>query len=167
MRPLSFTKNLGGFKSAYDAIKRGFIPGVNVATFRKRCGLSSGLSLLVTEFLLGTEIRNDEEIILGDTLITQTLSQPYTKLTARLYFFALNLNLSGERLREEHRNPAEMQNTLIRSQIYDDGSFKTSRLDKERSIEPTIESFGGFTSHRALRNWVTNDQYMEEHSGFA
>src|ERR1700734_318000 len=115
MRPLSFTKNLGGFKSAYDAIKRGFAPGVTVTTFRKRCGLSSGLSLLVTEFLLGTEIRDGEEIILGDTLITQTLSQPYTKLTARLYFFALNLNLPGERLREEHRNPAEMQNTLIRS----------------------------------------------------
>jgi hypothetical protein len=166
MRPLSFTKNLGGFKSAYVAIKRGFTPGVTVTTFRKRCGLSSGLSLLVTEFLLGTEIQDGEEVILSDTLVTQTLCQPYTKLTARLYFFALNLNLPGERLREEHRNPAEMQNTLIRNQIHNDGGFRTSRLDKELSIEPTLESFGGFASSAALRKWVNNYHFMVEQCGF-
>lgn len=60
-----------------------------------------------------------------------------------------------------------MQNTLIRSQIYDDGSFKTSRLNKEQSIEPKIESFGGFTSHGALRKWVNNYHFMVEQCGFA
>jgi hypothetical protein len=167
MRPLSFTRNLGGFKKAYEAIKRGFTPGVTVATFRNRSGLSRDLSLLVTEFLLGTKIQNGEEIVLSDTLVTQTLSQPYTKLTARLYFFALNLNMPGERLRDEHRNPAEMQNTLIRGHIYEGSGFRTSRFDKDQSIEPTIKSFGGFTSHQALRKWVNNYSFMEKQCGFA
>jgi hypothetical protein len=167
MRPLSFTRNLGGFKKAYDAIRRGFTPGVTIVTFRKRSGLGPDLSLLVTEFLLGTRIQNGEEIVLSDTLVTQTLSQPYTKLTARLYFFALNLNMPGERLKDEHQNPAEMQNTLIREHIYVGGGFRTSRFDKDQSIEPTIEGFGGFTSHQALRKWVNNYYYMAEHCGFA
>jgi hypothetical protein len=84
MRPLSFTKNLGGFKKAYDAIRAGYSAGVTAKEFRTRCGLGNDLSLLVTEFLLGTQIREHEEYVLGDTLIAHTLSQPYSTLVARL-----------------------------------------------------------------------------------
>ncbi|HXR40179.1 MAG TPA: HNH endonuclease [Terracidiphilus sp.] len=167
MRPLSFTKNLGGFRKAYDAIRKGYARGITVAEFRARCGLSSGLSLLVTEFFLGTQIRNGDEIILNDTLISQTLSQPYTRLTARLYFFALNLNMPGERLRDEHRTPAEMQNALMRDHLYVGNGLRASRFDKDASIEPTVRSFGGFTSTEALRKWVNNFHYMAEQCGFA
>src|SRR5882762_87312 len=136
MRPLSFTRNLGGFRKAYNAIRRGYVAGVTVKQFRQRCGLGTDLSLLVTEFFLGTQIHGHEEYILADTLIAQTLTQPYNRLIARLYFFALNLNMPGERLKEEHLNPAEMQNTLVREHLFIDDGFRVQRFDKDRSIEP-------------------------------
>ena len=83
MRPLSFTRNLGGFRKAYEAIRAGYAPGVTVKEFRTRCGLGADLSLLVTEFFLGTQIREREEYVLGDTLTAYTLSQPYSALVAR------------------------------------------------------------------------------------
>jgi hypothetical protein len=132
MRPMSFTKNLGGFNQAYDAIRTGYSPGVSVTQFRNRCGLSSGLSLLITEFFLGTQIHDGEEFILADSLIAQTLSQPFSRSIARLYFFALNLNMPGERLREEHKNPAEMQNTLMRDHLFVDDGFRVASFDKDR-----------------------------------
>ena len=73
MRPLSFTKNLGGFQKAYDAIRKGYKPGQTVRQFRTSCGLGDGQSLLVTQFLLGTQIIGDEEAIFPDSLIAQTL----------------------------------------------------------------------------------------------
>jgi hypothetical protein len=84
MRPLSFTRNLGGFRNAHGAIRAGYVAGVTVNQFRKRCGLSSNLSLLVIEFFLGAQIHNGEEYILAGTLIAQTVTQPYSRLTARL-----------------------------------------------------------------------------------
>jgi hypothetical protein len=102
MRPLSFTRNLGGFEKAYKSIRKGYNAGVTVKQFRDRCGLGPDVSLVVTEFFLGTQVHDGEEFILADALIAQTLSQPYSKLTARLYFFALNLNMPGERLEDKH-----------------------------------------------------------------
>ena len=166
MRPLSFTRNLGGFRNAYGAIRAGYVAGVTVNQFRKRCGLGSNLSLLVTEFFLGTQIHNGEEYILADTLIAQTVTQPYSRLTARLYFFALNLNMPGERLKDEHLNPAEMQNTLARDHLFVDDGFRVKQFDKGRYIEPVVIGFGGFTSSDARRKWVNNYSYMAEQCGF-
>jgi hypothetical protein len=147
MRPLSFTRNLGGFRKAYAAIRAGYAAGVTVKQFRQRCGLGPDLSLLVTEFFLGTQIHDGEEYILADTLVSQTVTQPYSRLMARLYFFALNLNMPGERLNVDHLNPAEMQNTLVREHLFIDGGFHAQGFDKDGSIEPVVTSFGGFTSH--------------------
>jgi len=166
MRPLSFTRNLGGFRNAYKAIRAGYLPGTTVKQFRERCGLSRDISLLVTEFLLATQVRKDEEYILSDTLISQTLSQPYSRLLARLYFFAINLNMPGERLTAEHRSPAVMQNTLVRDHLFVEDGFVGERFDKDRSIEPTVRRFGGFTSHDALRKWVNNYSYMARQCEF-
>jgi hypothetical protein len=101
MRPLSFTRNLGGFEKAYKAIRKGYTAGVTVKDFRDRCGLTPDVSLVVTEFFLATQVHDNEEFILADSLIAQTLNQPFSRLTARLYFFALNLNMPGERLKDE------------------------------------------------------------------
>ena len=165
MRPLSFTKNLGGFKKAYDAIRAGYSAGVTTKEFRTRCGLGNDLSLLVTEFLLGTQIREHEEYVLGDTLIAHTLSQPYSTLVARLYFFALNLNMPGERLRDEQANPAQMQNTLVREHLYVDDGFRATRFDKD-SIQSIVGSYGGFKADGALRKWVNNYSYMKNQCEF-
>ena len=109
MRPLSFTRNLGGFEKAYGAIRAGFVPGVTVKQFQERCGLGPNVSHLVTEFLLGAYVQDREEYVLADSLIAQTLSQPFSRLIARLYFFAINLNMPGDRLKDHQLNPAEMQ----------------------------------------------------------
>jgi len=91
MRPLSFTRNLGGLEKVFKAIRAGFLPGVSVAQFRERCGLSRDLSLLVTEFFLCTQVRDGVEYIVADTLVTATLNRSIFEDTlARLYFFALN-----------------------------------------------------------------------------
>jgi hypothetical protein len=58
MRPLSFTRNLGGFEKAYGAIRAGFVPGVTVKQFQERCGLGPNVSHLVTEFLLGAYVQD-------------------------------------------------------------------------------------------------------------
>jgi len=71
MRPLSFTRNIGGLRNVYQAIRKGYVPGISVNDFRRKCGLSRDLSLLVTEFFLCTKVRDDEEHIIGDTLITE------------------------------------------------------------------------------------------------
>jgi hypothetical protein len=166
MRPLSFTRNLGGFRNVYKAIRAGYAPGVTIKQFQDRCGLSHDVSFAITEFFLCTQIYGREEYIVADTLIEQTLSQPYNRLLARLYFFALNLNMPGERLKEVHRNPAEMQNTLVRDHLFIDDGFRAERFDKDSSIEPTVRGFGGFTSRDALRKWVNNYSYMAEQCDF-
>ncbi len=166
MRPLSFTRNLGGFEKAYNAIRAGYAPGVTVKQFQDRCGLSHDVSFVVTEFFLATQIHDGEEYILADTLISQTLSRPFNRLIARLYFFALNLNMPGERLKELHRNPAIMQNTLVRDHLFIDDGFRYKRFDKDGSIEPAVNRFGGFNSPDALRKWVNNYSYMAQQCDF-
>jgi len=166
VRPLSFTRNLGGFEKAYNAIRRGYAQDTTVKQFRERCGLSSDVSLLVTEFILATKIRDGQEIIVVDELITETLTRPFGPLIARLYFFAVNLNMPGDRLKEEHLNPAEMQNTLVREYLFRGNGFRVSQFDKDRIIEPAVKTFGGFTSEDALRKWVNNYSYMAEQCSF-
>ncbi len=166
MRPLSFTRNLGGFEKAYKAIRKGYTSDISVKLFRERCGLGPSVSFLVTEFILATRIRDDEEIILADELITQTLTQPFGPMIARLYFFAINLNMPGDRLKIDHLNPAEMQNALIRDFLFVNDGLRVSQFDKDRVIEPAVRSFGGFTSQDALRKWVNNYGYMAEQCAF-
>ncbi len=166
MRPLRFTRNLGGFRNVYKAIRTGYAPGVSIKQFQDRSGLSHDVSFVVTEFFLCTQVYGGEEHALHDTLIAQTLSQPYSRLIARLYFFALNLNMPGERIKADHRNPAVMQNTLVRVHLFSGDGFRTERFDKDGSIEPTVKEFGGFTSRNALRKWVNNYSYMAEQCEF-
>jgi hypothetical protein len=166
MRPFSFTRNLGGLQKVYDAIRAGYVAGVTVKQFRKRCGLNSDLSLLVTEFFLATQVHGNEEYILADTLIAQTLTQPYSRLLARLYFFALNLNMPGERINPDHRSPAEMQNTYVRDHLFVDDGFRALGFDKDRSIEPVVKHFGDFKTHETLRKWVNNYGFIAEQCDF-
>lgn len=133
MRPFSFTRNLGGLEKAYKAIRKGYAPDITVKLFRERSGLGPDLSLLVTEFILATKIREGDEIILADELITQTLRQPFNRLLARLYFFAINLNMPGDRLRGDHMSPAEMQNTLIRRFLSKKTDFRSHSLTRTAS----------------------------------
>lgn len=164
MRPLSFTKNLGGFRKAYHAIRRGYFPGVTVDQFRARCGLPDGGSLLVTEFFLFTQVRSDREFVVGDTLITQTFTRPTFDLTlARLYFFALNLAMPGERLSPEQREAGKLQKHVITQHVYVGDAWVPDRFDKDSSLEPFVRGADGFQS---VRKWVNNYWFMKEQCGF-
>ena len=165
MRPLSFTRNLGGFEKAYGAIRAGFVPGVTVKQFQERCGLGPNVSHLVTEFLLGAYIRDGEEFVLADSLIAQTLSQPFSRLLSRLYFFAINLNMPGDRLKDHQLNPAEMQNTLMREYLFDRNGLRANRFDKGR-IETIVKGFNAFTKSESQRKWVNNYSYMADQCAF-
>ena len=158
MRPLSFTKNIGGLDKVFHAIRRGFAPGVSVDKFRLRCGLNSSLSLLVVEFFLSTQSRSGKEFITADTLIEQTLARPKFDLTlARLYFFALNLAMPGERLRPEQRNAGQLQRHVIKEHIYINGSWRITRIEKDASLEPFVRNASNFQS---VRKWVNNYWFM-------
>lgn len=164
MRPLSFTKNLGGFSKAYDAIRRGYSPGVTVKQFRERCGLNANGSLLVAEFFLFTQVRSGQELVVNDTLITQTFIRPTFDLTlARLYFFALNLAMPGERLSAEQCEAGQLQKHVITQHVYFGDAWVHDRFDKDSSLEPFVHSAGVFPS---LRKWVTNYWFMKEQCKF-
>jgi hypothetical protein len=165
MRPLSFTRNLGGFDKAYSAIKAGYTPGVSVKQFQLRCGLGPNVSHLVTEFLLGAQVHDGEEHVLADSLIAQTLSQPYGRLISRLYFFAINLSMPGDRLKEHQLNPAEMQNTLMREYLFARDGLRATRFDKDR-IEAVVKGFDAFKSDDSQRKWVNNYSHMADQCEF-
>ncbi len=74
--------------------------------------------------------------------------------------------MPGERLKDEHENPGEMQNTLIREHLFADGGLRTAGFDKDRSLEPTVGRFGGFTFPDALRKWVNNYWFMAQQCHF-
>ena len=159
IRPLSFTRNIGGLDKVYDAIRKGYSAGTTVEEFRRRCGLNESLSLVVTEFFLCTIVRNNQEYILEDVLINQSLARTsFDKTLARLYFFALNLNMPGERLKDEHRNPAALQNLIIREHAYKDTGWGKAKLDKASELEPFVKREGEFKT--AARKWVTNYWFM-------
>ncbi len=159
IRPLSFTRNLGGLDKAYKAIRAGYVSGVSVEDFQKKCGLSDSLAFLVIEFFLCTLVRSGKEYVLEDTLVNQSLLRDrFDKTLARLYFFALNLNIPGERLREEHRNAAALQNVVVRTHAYEGEGWNASRFEKDGSLDPFIARVGEFTS--AHRKWVNNYWWM-------
>ncbi len=165
IRPLSFTRNLGGLDKAYTAIRAAYISGITVEEFRKSCGLPDGLAFLVIEFFLCALVRSGKEYVLEDTLINQSLlRKPFDKTLARLYFFALNLNMPGERLREDHRNAAALQNVVIRTHAYQSEGWNANRFDKNGSLDPFVARVGEFTS--AHRKWVNNYWYMFQQCQF-
>jgi hypothetical protein len=163
MRPFSFTKNVGGFRQAHEAIRRGYAPGVTVKEFRALCGLNDQ-SLLVANYLLGTQVHDGEEVVLGDSLIEQTLSQPYSRLTARLYFFSVNLNMPGERLDGNADEWAKMQNTFAKDYLFDTDGFLVRRLAKDE-MERVVGGYYDFEPG-VRRKWVTNYSFMVEQCEF-
>ncbi len=163
MRPFSFTKNIGGFVQAYEAIRRGYSPGVTIKEFRDRCGLINQ-ELVLTEYLIGGEVRDGVGYVLADSIIEQTLVQPYNRMLARLYFFSVNLNMPGQRVESASAEWGEMQNTLTRERLYLDDGLSVVRFDKQ-FIQDSVAHYYDFQP-AALRKWVTNYYFMAEQCGF-
>jgi HNH endonuclease len=165
MRPLSFTKNIGGLAKVHAAIRRGYAPGVSVPEFRRRCGLDGALSLFVVEFFLCTQVRGDREYIIHDTLVEQTLARAkFDTLLARLYFFAVNLAMPGERLSAIQQEAGALQRFVLGRHIYVNGAWRAERLDKDASLEPFVRSVEKFPS---VRKWVNNYWFMMNRCEFA
>jgi hypothetical protein len=164
MRPLSFTRNLGGLSKVYYAIKRGYAPGITVPEFKKRCGLDNALSHLVVEFFLFTQVRARVEYVVRDTLIEQTLARPkFDLVLARLYFFAVNLAIPGERVRTDQQEAGRLQRHVLGEHIYVDNAWHLERMDKSASLEPFVRTVYRFPS---VRKWVNNYSYMMKQCKF-
>jgi hypothetical protein len=94
-RPLSFTKNLGGLEHLYAAIRRAYRPGTTLQEFESRLpGPLANRRLVMVQFFIATRLIGRAEYVLEDALIQTTLSEPYGATLARLYLFALLLNMA-------------------------------------------------------------------------
>ena len=137
-RPLSFTKNLGGLKNLYAAIRHAYSHGVSTTEFAAR--LPSGLrtrELIITEFFLATRVSGTQEIIVDDALVSETLERKKLDLTLkRLYLFSLILNMPGQRRKSERASPAGAQNEFVRAYLHDGKGWVAARLDTDQHLEP-------------------------------
>lgn len=110
------------------------------------------------------QVRSGQEFVVGDTLITQTFARPAFDATlARLYFFALNLAMPGERLSAEQREAGQLQRHVITQHAYVRDAWVHDRFDKDSSLEPFVRSAGDFPS---IRKWVNNYWFMRRQCGF-
>lgn len=158
---MSFTRNLGGFETVHTAVRQGYAPGVSVAEFRARSGLSESLSHLVAQFFLATDLVGRTEIVIEETLVRLSLAQEYDhRLLPRLYLFALHLNRPGNRILADHRAPAQLQNHLIRNVLYGGDGWRAPMLNKDGVLEPEVARVGAFTSNEARRKWVNNYYHL-------
>ncbi len=114
-RPLSFTKNLGGLEHLHAAIRRAYRPGTTLEQFESRLpGPLANRRLVIVQFFIATRLVGRTEYVVEDALIQTTLAEPYGTTLARLYLFALLLNMPGQRLKHEYRSPAPAQNEFAR-----------------------------------------------------
>ena len=95
-RPLSFTKNLGGLHRLRDAIQAAYTPNITLAAFERAIPPSlEGRRLVIVQFFLATRILRGTEYVVEDALIRTTLAEEWSVTHARLYLFAMLLNMPG------------------------------------------------------------------------
>src|SRR3954462_805203 len=101
-RPLSFTKNLGGLAHLHAAIRQGYSPGTTLEEFESRLtGTLRSRRLVIVQFFLATRLVGRTEYVVEDALIRSTLADAFDSRLARLYLFAMLLNMPGQRLKRE------------------------------------------------------------------
>jgi hypothetical protein len=163
-RPLSFTKNLGGLEHLHEAIRLAYVPGTTVNEFEARLPARlASRRLVIVQFFLATRLIGRTEYVVEDALIRTTLSQAFDVTLARLYLFALLLNLPGQRLKREYRSPAPAQNEYARVVLHDSVGWRAAGVDVG-SILPwvkrNVQGSGG------LRKFATNLVYFFEQGQF-
>lgn len=167
-RPLSFTKNLGGLKNLHTAIRHAYSHGVSVSNFAARVPANlKNRVLIIEEFFLATRVSGDQEIIVDDALVSETLERKKLDLTLkRLYFFALVLNMPGQRRKVERASPAAAQNEFVRSYLHDGKGWVAERLDKDRHLEPWAAK-NMQMEPGALRKFCNNFHFFFQQCEFA
>lgn len=163
-RPLSFTKNLGGFENLHRAIRAGFEPGINVREFTKKLpGDLRTRAPVIYEFFLATKVVDGTEYVFEDTLIRHTFFKDYCTTHARLYFFALLANLPGERTNSKHLSPGEPQNNYVRTKAHDGSGWLSSSWDLG-TIKPWVRTNVALSGGR--EKFATNFHHMFERCDF-
>lgn len=161
-RPLSFTKNLGGYSTLYAAIRQNYRPRITVKEFLSSLPAQvKGRGLVISEFFLATQIVNGIEEIYEDALIRETLRRPLDLPLKRLYLFALLLNMPGQRHDASLRSPAAAQNSFVRTHLHDGHGWVASRLELSREMLPWFESRMSMNPG-ALKKFCTNFRYFFE-----
>lgn len=164
-RPLSFTKNLGGLNHLHEAIRLAYRPGTTLREFEARLpGELSSRRLVIVQFFIATRVVGKTEFVVEDALIRTTLAEPYGPTLARLYLFALLLNMPGQRIKQEYRSPAIAQNEYARTVLHTASGWRAAGVDVDREILPwarrNVAATGG------LRKFATNFAYFFEQAQF-
>ena len=152
---LSFTKNLGGLENLFRVIRAAYLPGCTLADFQQRIPADlQKRSLVIAQFFLATRIADGKEYVVEDALIRTTLSIDWNLATARLYLFALLLNMPGQRLGSRYRQPATAQNAYVREVLHDGIGWVATNLDMDRAVEPWVRQ--NVQNAGAARKFTTN-----------
>jgi hypothetical protein len=163
-RPLSFTKNLGGFKNLHQAIRVGYAPGITVSEFAARLPETlRSRAPIMTEFFLATRLIGGAEYLIEDTLVRHTFYKPYSQTHARLYLFSVIANLPGERLSARHRSPAEPHNTFVRNVLFKEDGWRASAIDLG-TIKPWVRENVQLSGGRT--KFATNFRNLFEQCNF-
>lgn len=167
-RPLSFTKNLGGYRNLYRIIREAYQPGITLADFGARIPRKRrGRFLVASEFFIASRIVDNNEIVYEDELIRQSLRRDLNQGLRRLYLFALLLNMPGQRRALLYRSPAEAQNRFVRDVLHDGIGWRAERLDPDAHIEPWVQSNVALQGRGAARKFTTNFAYFFEQCAFS
>lgn len=166
-RPLSFTKNLGGYQNLHQGIRAAYRPGITLPEFRTRLEPDLGArSLLISQFFIATRLVDGVEYVVEDALISTSLGEGYDVTAARLYLFAMLLNMPGQRIRAEYRSPAEGQNEYARLVIHDENGWRGSAINKDEAIEPWVRRNFQIAGADTARKITNNFHYFFESANF-
>lgn len=166
-RPLSFTKNLGGYRQLHQGIRAAYRPGTTLPDFRERLKSNFGdRDLLISEFFVATRLVDGVEYVVEDALISTSLGDEYATTTARLYLFAMLLNMPGQRKKTEHRSPAEGQNEYVRSILHDGNAWRSSKINKDEVLGPWVRSHFNVSGEQTARKIANNFYFFFESAKF-
>lgn len=169
-KPGSFTKNLGGDRNLHKGLRSCYFPGITLDSLTE-CLYESGIiakdqALLVNRFFVATTVIRNEEIVLRDALVRESIErEEYDQVLARLYLFAVILNNLGERKKSIQSNPAGAQNHFVRNYLYVEDGWKADRLDVDKHLVPYLSKILAAKS-TTVRKFATNLKYFFTQGGF-
>lgn len=160
-QPFSFTKQFS-VEHIYNAIRDFYYPGITLDEFSERVeNRHGGRYVVLRDMFISTYLSNGAEYVLEDSLIRETLMRPLSPTHARLYLFALILNMPGP----NRRLSAEAQNDFVRNHLYQNNGWLMSELNAT-SIQQWAVQNVSLNSDRSSRKYATNFNNYFEQCGF-
>lgn len=147
-QPFSFTKHLS-IEHIYRGIRDFYYSGITLEEFSNRLeARHGGRYVIVRDMFISSHVVDGVEYVLEDSLIRESLMRPLNSSLAKLYLFALLINMPGL----NRRPSADSQNDFVRNVLYQNTGWESLRLNV-----PSIQSW--VTQNVTLRNDVTRRKF--------